>query len=199
MEFCESVDPSRCVNSLFPKFLPVSDQNHTMSFSYINLPNLRESSDMEDVIFRFKKSDTNDETEVRANKTILSLASEVFKTQFFGSLPAGKVIPIEDSSVDAFKIFIDALYDVKVNYEEINFMLLGEIFFLAEKYQVDAVKVAITKNVRTREVNENDVLKVAKVSEANNYLVEFADALDVLCAKFVRSLSIDKLSELFSI
>ena len=157
------------------------------------------TTDMEDVIFRFKKSDTNDETEVRANKTILSLASEVFKTQFFGSLPAGKVIPIEDSSVDAFKIFIDALYDVKVNYEEINFMLLGEIFFLAEKYQVDAVKVAITKNVRTREVNENDVLKVAKVSEANNYLVEFADALDVLCAKFVRSLSIDKLSELFSI
>merc|ERR1712142_1462689 len=120
---------------------------------------------MEDVTFSFKESGTNNETEVRANKTILSFASEVFKTQFFGSIPAGKVIPVEDSSIDAFKIFIDALYDVKVNYAEINLMLLGEIFFLAEKYQVDAMKVTITENVKTREVNENDLLKVAKVSE----------------------------------
>merc|ERR1712142_308693 len=59
---------------------------------------------------------------------------------------------------------------------EINLMLLGEIFFLAEKYQVDAMKV----------------------SEANKNLVEFANAVDVLCVKFVLSLSIFKLSELFN-
>lgn len=77
-------------------------------------------------------------------------------------------------------------------------MLLGEIFFLADKYQVDAMKVAITKNVKTREVNENDVLDAAKVSEANIHLVEFANALDVLCVEFVLSLSILELSELFN-
>ena len=127
------------------------------------------------------------------------LASEVFKTQFFGSLPAGKVILVEDSSIDAFKIFVDALHGVKVNYKEINLMLLGEIFFLADKYQVDAMKVAIIDNVKTREVNKNDVLDAAIVSEANTHLVEFANALDMLCVEFVRSLSITELSELFII
>ena len=78
-------------------------------------------------------------------------------------------------------------------------MLLGEIFFLADKYQVDAMKVAIIDNVKTREVNKNDVLDAAIVSEANTHLVEFANALDMLCVEFVRSLSITELSELFII
>ena len=77
-------------------------------------------------------------------------------------------------------------------------MLLGELFFLAEKYQVDAVKVAILENVKTREIELEDVINVVKVGEANKHLVEFAEALDVLCVQFVRSISTTKLSELFS-
>ena len=41
-------------------------------------------------------------------------------------------------------------------------------------------------------------LNVVKVGEANKHLVEFAEALDVLCVQFVRSISTTKLSELFS-
>ena len=63
---------------------------------------------------------------------------------------------------------------------------------------MDAVKVAILKNVKTREIELEDVINVVKVGEANKHLVEFAEALDVLCVQFVRSISTTKLSELFS-
>ena len=44
-------------------------------------------------------------------------------------------------------------------------MLLGEVFFLAEKYRVDAVKVAVIESVKMREIqDENDVLNAVKAS-----------------------------------
>ena len=47
---------------------------------------------MADVTFRFKDTEASAEgtiNEIKANKTILALASDVFKTQFFRSIPAG--------------------------------------------------------------------------------------------------------------
>ena len=78
-------------------------------------------------------------------------------------------------------------------------MLLGEVFFLAEKYRVDAVKVAVIESVKMREIqDENDVLNAVKASEANIHLEKFAEAVDVLGVKFILGTSIIKLSELFS-
>ena len=38
---------------------------------------------------------------------------------------------MQSHAINAFKVFINALYGVKINFKEMSLMLLGELFFLA--------------------------------------------------------------------
>jgi len=166
--------------------------------SYI--PSSRKWSEMADVIFRFKETDASAEgniNEIKANKTILALASDVFKTQFFGSDPAVTVIPVEDANVDAFSIFIDILYNVKVELKDMDLKLLAELFYLAETYQVDVLRDAIVEDVELRDIKVADVLGTLKVAELYSHLVQFATCLHKLCLNVVFK-SYDNLLALFS-
>jgi len=147
----------------------------------------RNCSEIADVTFSFKEVSSVPESrnEIKANKVILALASEVFKTQFFGSIPAGTVVPVEDSNVEAFGVFIDILYNVKIQLKDLNFILLGDLFYLAEKYQVDSVKVAIVEDVKLRQIDIKDVLEILKVANSKSQLVQFADGLYKLCLKVI--------------
>ena len=58
----------------------------------VDLPSLRRSNKLDDVTFVLYEKGCDESYELYANKTILSCASEVFKTQFFGSIPAEKVV-----------------------------------------------------------------------------------------------------------
>jgi len=151
------------------------------------LPIARNCPEVADVTFRFEdmSSVPKISKEIKANKTILALASEVFKTQFFGSIPAGNVVPVEDSNAEAFGMFIDILYNVKTELKDLNPTLLGDLFYLAEKYQVDSVKVAIVEDVKLRQIEIKDVLEILKVAESKSQLVQFADSLYKLCLKVI--------------
>jgi len=151
----------------------------------------RNHSEIEDVTFSFKEVSSVPESrkEIKANKVILAMASEVFKTQFFGSIPAGSVVPVEDSNVEAFGMFIDILYNVKIQLKDLNPILLGDLFYLAEKYQVEAVKVAIIEDVKLRQIDIGDVLEILKVADAKSQLVQFTDSLYKLCLKVIRKSS----------
>jgi len=152
-----------------------------------DLPVARNCSKFADVTFSFNEMSSVDESkkEIKANKVILALASEVFKTQFFGSIPAGTVVPVEDSNAEAFGIFIDILYNVKIELKDLHPILLGDLFYLAEKYQVVSVKVAIVEDVKLRQIEIKDILEILKVAESRSQLVQFADSLYKLCLKVI--------------
>jgi len=151
------------------------------------LPISRNFSELADVTFSFDKvsSITDGKKEIKANKVILALASEVFRAQFFGSIPAGPVVPVKDSNAEAFGIFVDILYNVKIQLKDMNLMLLGDLFYLAEKYQVDAIKAAIVEDINLREIGIENVIDVLKVVESKSHLVQFANSLYKICLKVV--------------
>jgi len=163
------------------------------------LPISRNFSELADVTFSFDKvsSITDGKKEIKANKVILALASEVFRAQFFGSIPAGPVVPVKDSNAEAFGIFVDILYNVKIQLKDMNPMLLGDLFYLAEKYQVDAIKAAIVEDINLREIEVEDVIDVLTVAESKSQLVQFADSLYKLCLKVVLKSS-DNIPKLFN-
>ena len=152
----------------------------------IDRPSMRKAADMNDVLFIFH----NDERKVRANKTVLSCASEVFRAQFFGpSVPQKAVYVVEDSSVDAFNLFLDILHNVKIDLEELNLEVLGELFHLATKYQIDIVKKAVVSTVKVKNIEMEDVVEAMNVVEKNAHMPEFAHSILENCAKYVLKVS----------
>jgi len=139
----------------------------------------------------------DDSYEIYANKTILACASEVFKTQFFGSIPAGKVVHVKDSNGTSFSTFLDMLYNIKVELNKMDLKRLGELFYLVQKYQVGNWKEAILRNVQLRKLKMDEVLDAVVVAEANSHLVEFSKAIHIICAEFVHKSSPREISELF--
>ena len=96
----------------------------------IDIANIRENSSRPttDVKFIFVDKDSGEKLELNAHKLILAYGSEVFMTQFFGSFKEERdTIPVEDASYNAFKIFLDVLYNKKTPMNQASFKLLGEL------------------------------------------------------------------------
>lgn len=163
----------------------------------VDLPSLRRSNKLDDVTFVLHEEGCDESYELYANKTILSCASEVFKTQFFGSIPAEKVVHVKDSNGTSFSTFLDMLYNIKIDLNKMNLKRLGELFYLVQKYQVSNWREAIIKNVKQRKLKVDEVLDAVVVAEANSHLTEFAKAINIICAKFVHNSSSRDITELF--
>ena len=131
---------------------------------------LKTNSGMADVKFIFSSSVSKEEQELLAHKLILSCGSPVFQTQFYGSIQDQNNIPVEDSSFEAFKIFLDILYNKKIDLKTLTFQLLGEVFYLAEKYHIDALKKVVTNNVMAKRIDADNLLIAAKVAEDNIHI-----------------------------
>jgi len=140
-----------------------------------------------DVKFLIVNQNTGEETEVLAHKLILSFGSPVFMRQFYGTMKEEKdSIPVKDSSVEAFRILLDIIYNKKVSLTGLDFKLLAELFYLAEKYHLDLWKDSIVKEVSSRKMVSGHVLEAAKVAENNVHLDKFSDTLYELCSVFVK-------------
>jgi len=163
----------------------------------VDLPSLRRSRKLDDVTFIFQEEGMDESYEINANKTVLACASEVFKTQFFGSIPAGKVVHVKDSNGTTFSTFLDMLYNIKVELNKMDLKLLGELFYLVQKYQVSNWKETILRNIQLRKLKIDEILDAVVVAEANSHLVEFAKAINIICAEFVHNSSPREISELF--
>ena len=140
---------------------------------------------MADVKFIFRDSGSKCNLKIKANKTILAYGSGVFKTQFFGSIPESDSVPIEDSSIDTFNMFVDILYNKKVELNELSLKVLGDLFYLGEKYHVEDLKDAIAKNVSSRKIEADGIIEAVKVAEEKAHLVDFSNSVYELCSGFV--------------
>ena len=159
---------------------------------------LRRSTDLADVTFTIKDPGNNGgDVEIKAHKVILAGASEIFKTQFFGAFPSEDIVRVEDATVATFNLFLDSIYNVPVELKELSLKVIGELFYLAEKYRIDAVKKALVKYVREMEITKEEVLPVLTIAESTSHLVEFADALFMLCVKFAHKSTTVELMNLF--
>ena len=174
-----------------------SQSSQSSQLQPLDLPSLREASDLADVTFTFIDSGTRGITELKANKTFLACASDVFRTQFFGSISSEKVIHVEDSNGDAFDTFLDILYHVDIDLKQKNLKFLGEIFYLAEKYQVNDLKTVIVEVVENMNIGMKDVVEIMMIAEGTSQLEQFSESLILLCVKLVLSSSTETLAEMF--
>ena len=165
--------------------------------SVFNVQGLRNSPGIADVTFRFNLPGLNGDVETKAHKAVLAYASEIFKTQFFGSFPSEETVLVEDASIDTFSIFLDIIYNVSVDFKELNPGILGELFYLAEKYRIGCVKIALVEYVKAKEIKTDEVLEVFRIAESNSHLEEFASSLFMSCAKFTHKCTVSELLQLF--
>eukprot|EP00092_Neocalanus_flemingeri_P030009 GFUD01032579.1.p1 GENE.GFUD01032579.1~~GFUD01032579.1.p1 ORF type:complete len:340 (-),score=86.10 GFUD01032579.1:135-1091(-) len=140
-----------------------------------------------DVTFTFVDESTGETSQLAAHKLVLACGSTVFMAQFYGPIQEKKdSIPVEDSTIGTFKIFLDVLYNKKVSLESMDYQLLGELFYLANKHYLDTLKDAIVQEVSARKLVSGQVLEVAKVAENHAHLEKFANALFQICSSFVK-------------
>eukprot|EP00092_Neocalanus_flemingeri_P026071 GFUD01028256.1.p1 GENE.GFUD01028256.1~~GFUD01028256.1.p1 ORF type:complete len:279 (-),score=49.78 GFUD01028256.1:40-876(-) len=140
-----------------------------------------------DVSFIFVDQSTGEKSELLAHKLVLACGSSVFMTQFYGSAKEKKdSIPVEDSSMTTFKVFLDILYNKKVLLNSMDYQLLGELFYLADKHLLDPLKDAIVQEVSTRKMVTEEVLEGAKVAETHAHLPKFSEALFEMCSSFLK-------------
>eukprot|EP00092_Neocalanus_flemingeri_P038748 GFUD01042190.1.p1 GENE.GFUD01042190.1~~GFUD01042190.1.p1 ORF type:complete len:277 (-),score=46.05 GFUD01042190.1:2-832(-) len=155
----------------------------------IDLAMIRENSPNPtcDIKFTFLDQTTGLTSELPAHKLILAFGSEVFMRQFFGTLPEEKdTIPIEDSSVQVFRIFLEILYNKKISLEALDFQLLADLYYLAEKYHQECLKDSIAKEVSAREIVSGNLLEVAKLAETNSHHEQLSSSLFNICFVFLR-------------
>jgi len=165
----------------------------------IDLAHIRETfpSPTCDVKFTFVDQNTGVMSELLAHKLVLALGCDVFMAQFYGPhMELRDTIPVEDSSVDAFKILVELLYNKKVAFENLGIELLAELFYLADKFILDDLKDAIIKEVSSRKMVTEKLLEAANVAEDKVHLQRFSEALYKVCVKFVKE-NIQSIFEIF--
>lgn len=72
--------------------------------------------------------------EFRCHKLILSTASPVFETMFYGSIPEKETIEIRDMSARTFNMLINFVYTARIDFENESIEDIFELYYGAEKY-----------------------------------------------------------------
>jgi len=140
-----------------------------------------------DVKFTFVHQVSGERLELDAHKLILACGSEVFMTQFFGLIREEcDVIPVEDASYDAFKVFLDLLYNKSVPVRQASFKILAELYYLADKYLMEEMKEMIILEVSSRKMISRHLIEAAKVAEENAHMDEFSESIIQLCSIFIK-------------
>jgi len=165
----------------------------------IDLAHIRETfpSPTCDVKFTFEDKNSGVKSELPAHKLVLALGCDVFMAQFYGPHKEERdTIPVEDSSVDAFKLLLELLYNKKVAFKNLGFKLLAELFYLADKFILDNLKDIIILEVSSMKIVSEKLLEAAQVAEDQAHLERFSEALYKVCVKFVRK-NIESVFEIF--
>ena len=153
------------------------------------------NDDLKDVTFEVKDRKGNSH-QIKCHKFVLSLASSVFKLQFYGSLKAedNETIKIIDAFYDTFKDFIHFIYNEEP-FEK--FLTIGtcedlrnclELYYLGEKYQIDALKsylyLVICNNIS---INSTNVIQFLKEIEEHSQFQKLYAIIMELCFSFLDS------------
>ena len=108
-------------------------------------------------------------------------------TQFFGSMKEERdTIPVEDASFDAFKIFLDVLYNKKISMGQASFKLMAKLYYLADKYLMAGLQEVIIQEVASRKFISGDLIEAAKVAEENVHMEKFSESIIKICSAHIK-------------
>jgi hypothetical protein len=145
-----------------------------------NLPNCISDSFgiPHDVKFLFSNKDSDESKEVFAHKFVLSLGSEVFKREFYGSMKeSGAGIKIVDATHEVFSVMVEFIYDKDLDWNTYSLSFLSSLYYLAEKYDIKNLMEKILITIQAYKVIKENVMEVAVLGENNLFLPPLSDAL----------------------
>ena len=89
------------------------------------------------------EAETNSWKEVKAHKLVLSLKSDVFKSQFYGAFcKKDSIIIVKDSHHQVFEVLIKYLYEIEDAISDLHSLQdLCSLYYLADKYDLTTLKV----------------------------------------------------------
>jgi len=131
-------------------------------------------------VFRDNKEENNSVKEVNAHKLILALVSDVFEREFYGTLAKKEVesvIDIEDAQQEVFIVMVDFIYNKQPDVSMHGLPFLGNLFYLAEKYNISALLNEIIKVISRKQICDESVLDIATVAEDYVFLEQFSETL----------------------
>ena len=137
-----------------------------------------------DVEFFIQNSDGKTEGEMKANKYLISLVSEVFRAQFFGELaePSKKEeeegitrIVVEDATFAGFSTMIRFMYsgDESIVSSINDLDLLFEIFRLLDKYLLPDLKSMVETTIEKIPLSLNNYAEVIRIISRHEELLPF--------------------------
>jgi len=159
------------------------------NFQTIDIAKIRETAPQQtsDIKFEFVDKNSGEKRELLAHKFVLAFGSEVFMAQFFGSLKEEReTILVEDASFDAFKMFLDLLYNKKVSTDKAGFKLLAELFYLSDKYIMIEMQELVIQEVSSRKIVPGTLLEAAKFAEESVHMEKFSMSILKICASFIK-------------
>jgi len=154
-----------------------------------------------DIKFVFKVNEVEDNAsfeEVSAHKVILALVSDVFEKEFFGPMKEDKSeIEIKDAKQEEFKVMLDFIYNKQSDLSMYDLYFLSKLYYLAEKYNISALRNEILSTISQKEVCDENVLDIAIVAELNVAHEMFSETLYESVAVFLLRKFAGKLSNAF--
>jgi len=146
-----------------------------------------------DVSFKvFERNGEEDQSEVkfkifRGHKLLLSVASPVFRRQFFGSLPEkADPILVEDTTCEAFNIMIEFIYK-KVehfNFTCKTFAGLFEVRNISEKYQIAALVTKVEQEIACRQLSRGNLIEAAESAKNYSHFSKVSEELTLRCKNY---------------
>jgi len=140
---------------------------------------LSEASSTPDIKFLFFKKKKNGVTveEIRAHKLILALVSDVFEKAFYGGFEDDGSIEIIDASKESFEAMINFIYTKETDVSIYCFEMLCSIYYLADKYNIDALKEETLEAIKSKDISVDSVLNVGVLADQHSAHEELAETL----------------------
>jgi len=129
---------------------------------------------------------------IKAHKSILSAFSPVFKRMFFGALKETKnVIPVEQTTADAFEKMVEFLYHVDIDYQKMTVLEIFDLVNLAERYDVPKLMRELMVSLTMVPLAMDNLMEVAIIASKFSQFENASAALLLHCAKYFH----EKISE----
>lgn len=146
-----------------------------------------------DIIFRIFDGSDALLGEVSAHKFILGLSSPVFKKSFFGVESADKTaksLNIDDTTVEAFELFIEFIYDVALVKKDLVYKMtdlkaIFDVAYLAQKYEVASLHSALESVIKKLTITMENIVDIASTALNYSRFPIESEALFLHCATFL--------------
>jgi len=143
-----------------------------------------------DIIFKIVENGST--YEIQAHKMVMGMASPVFNRMLFVAETSdkdAKEILVKETTVQAFEIMKEALYNIKLIKDSLKGKSVDEVFAvlnLVTRYKISELVNSVKEYISNFPLTDENVLEVAE--DSMHYTETFGDEANALlaaCAKFV--------------